>query len=182
MTKRLEEEFNLPPIEDLLHDENEDEDELTLEEAENAIVEYQGQLSLAERTDAALPLVQGLEELDREMDEYAKNAMDTFEELCTLGKNVEDRHAAPIYDSASKMLQAALQAKQAKMDKKLKMLELQMRQRKLDMEEKKLEAYLKAKEQQDEEADETHVSEGRIIGDRTALLKEMMDNLKNNKN
>lgn len=177
MNKKLEETFNLPPIEDILHDEIEDENEMTLEEAEHAIAEYKGQLSLAERTDAALPFVQGLEDLDREMDEYAKNAIDTFDELCTLGKTVEDRHAAPIYDSASKMLQAALQAKQAKMDKKLKMLELQMRQRKLDMEEKKLEAYLKSKEQEEEDGAETH-TEGRIIGDRTALIKEMMDQLK----
>ena len=36
------------------------------------------------------------------MDEYATKAITTFEDLCDLGKNVEDRHAAPIFDSASK--------------------------------------------------------------------------------
>ena len=105
------------------------------------------------RTDAALPMVTGLEELDREMDEYAAKAIQTFDELVDLGKNVEDRNAAPVFDSASKMLTAALQAKQAKMDKKLKMLELQMRQRKLDMDERKLEHQIKLK-QDDEDGPE----------------------------
>ena len=51
---------------------------------------------------------------------------------------MEDRHAVLIFDSASKMLTAALTAK-AKMDKKKKMVELQMRKAKLDLDEKKLE-------------------------------------------
>ena len=119
MTKRLEEEFNLPPIEDIEFNHEDDEDaEPTLEEVQNEIALYKDEMALTERVDAALPLVQGLEELDREMDEYATKAMNTFEELCDLGKNVEDRHAAPVFDSASKMLAAAIQAKQAKMDKK----------------------------------------------------------------
>ena len=33
------------------------------------------------------------------MDAYATKAMETFEDLVDLGKNVEDRHAAPIFDS-----------------------------------------------------------------------------------
>ena len=73
------------------------------------------------------------------MDDYARRAMDTFEDPLDLGKNVEDRHAVSSFDSASKMLTAALTAKQAKMDKKLKMVELQMRKAKLDLDEKKLE-------------------------------------------
>ena len=185
MTKKLEEEFNLPPIEDLLPAtvDNDDEDfdeDLSLDDVENSIVEYKGQLSVAERTDIALPTVEGLEQLDRDMDDYSAKALQTFDELVNLGNNVEDRHAAPIFDSASKMLQVALQAKQTKVDKKLKMIELQMRQRKLDQEEKKLEAYLKSKEKDDDNDNGGTVSEGRIIGDRAALLKEIMDKMKDN--
>ena len=122
-------------------------------------------------------MVTGMEQLDAEMDEYARKAMVTFDELCDLGKNVEDRHAAPIFDSASKMLAAALQAKQAKMDKKMKMIELQMRQRRIDQEERKTDAYVKDKTGEDLEGTE---ATARIVGDRSELLKEIMDNMKLN--
>jgi hypothetical protein len=175
MTKKLEEEFNLPPIEDIDIPLDAEDEEITLEEAESNIVEYQVQLDLAQRTDAALPMVTGLEELDREMDEYAAKAIQTFDELVDLGKNVEDRNAAPVFDSASKMLTAALQAKQAKMDKKLKMLELQMRQRKLDMDERKLEHQIKSK--QDDENDPEEI-EGKFVNDRASMLSEIMSQMK----
>jgi hypothetical protein len=177
MTKKLEEEFNLLPIEDMMPSDK-DEQELSVEEVQNEIVEYQGHLSVAERADAALPVVEGLAELDREMDEYAKKALDTFDDLVDLGKNVEDRHAAPIFDSASKMLTAALQAKTAKMDKKMKMIELQMRQRKLDQEEEKLKVYVEKNKASDDYDDD--IAEGKIIGDRSAMLAEIMAKMKDN--
>lgn len=180
MTKKLEEEFNLPSIEDLMPDaQYEDvEEEITEENVQKEIVKYQHNLSVAERADAALPMVTGMEQLDAEMDEYARKAMVTFDELCDLGKNVEDRHAAPIFDSASKMLAAALQAKQAKMDKKMKMIELQMRQRRIDQEERKTDAYVKDKTGEDD-AEGTEAT-ARIVGDRSELLKEIMNNMKLN--
>ena len=177
MTKKLEEEFNLPPIEDLMPSDDDQQDP-TVEEIQHEIVEYQGQMSVAERADSALPVVEGLNELDREMDEYAKRAMATFDDLVDLGKNVEDRHAAPIFDSASKMLTAALQAKTAKMDKKMKMIELQMRQRKLDQEEEKLKVYVEKNRVLDE--DDMEIGEGKIIGDRSAMLAEIMAKMKDN--
>ena len=64
----------------------------------------------------------------------------------------------PIFDSASKMLTAALTAKQHKMDKKLKMIELQMRKAKLDLDERKLDMK--------ENSDEPQEVEGEFIGDR----------------
>ena len=48
---------------------------------------------MTERIDGSAS-VEGLQELDREMDEYAQKAMNTFEDLCDPGKNVEDRHAS----------------------------------------------------------------------------------------
>ena len=176
MTKKLEEVLNLlPEIEDMMPDaEKSEEEEVTVEDIENQIVEYTGSLSIAERTDAALPIVTGLDELEREMDEYAKKAMSTFDDLVDLGKNVEDRHAAPIFDSASKMISPALQAKQAKMDKKMKMIELQMRQARLEKDSEKIDAYVAGKKH--ELGDEEEV-EGRIVGDRTAMLAEIMKNL-----
>ena len=94
-----------------------------------------------------------------------------------MGKNVEDRHAAPIFDSAAKMIAAALQAKQAKMDKKMKMIELQMRQARLEKDSEKIDAYVAGKKH--EIGDEEDI-EGRIVGDRTAMLAEIMKNLDEN--
>jgi|TARA_A200000159_G_scaffold134319_1_gene132864 hypothetical protein len=178
MTKKLEEELNLPSLEELLPD-DEPEKAPTADEIKQEIEKYKGDLSMVERADAALPTVEGLEQLDREMDEYAGKAMDTFEDLVDLGKNVEDRHAAPIFDSASKMLTAALQAKEAKMTKKMKMIELQMRQARLIKDSEKIDAYVQAR-RREAGLDEEEIAEGRIIGDRTAMLAEIMKNLPEN--
>lgn len=179
MTKKLEEEFNLPAIEDvdIKIDEEDQYQDLSLEEVKNQIQSFQGELSVAERADASLPVVQGLEQLEREMDEYASEAMGTFHDLCDLGRNVEDRHAAPIFDSASKMLSAALQAKQSKMDKKIKMLELQQRQAKLELEQQKLAFQI---EKSKESTPETQAIEGKIVASRSDMLAEIMNKMKDN--
>lgn len=174
---KLEETFNLPPIEDIedIDFDEEPEEELTLEEVQHELQEYQGQMDAATRADASMPIVTGMEELEREMDEYAAQAMGVFQDLCDLGHNVEDRNAAPIFDSASKMLTAALTAKQAKMDKKMKMLELQQRQAKLELETKRLEHQIAKEESKNEDRAET--IEGKIVGDRASMLAEIMSQL-----
>jgi hypothetical protein len=172
MTKSLEEEFNLPSIEEVKIPDEEQSTDRDPADIQNEILVIQKDMEIADRVDGALPMVQGLEQLDREMDEYASKAMATFEDLCDLGKNVEDRHAAPIFDSASKMLTAALQAKQTKLDKKLKMIELQMRKAKLDLDTRRVDASLSDKEEVTEEI------EGRFIGNRSSMLAEIMAKMK----
>jgi len=172
MTKSLEEEFNLPPIEEVKIPDEEQSTDRDPADIQNEIMVIQKDMEITDRVDGALPMVQGLEQLDREMDEYASKAMATFEDLCDLGKNVEDRHAAPIFDSASKMLTAALQAKQTKLDKKLKMIELQMRKAKLDLDTRRVDASLSDKEEVTEEI------EGRFIGNRSSMLAEIMAKMK----
>ena len=174
---KLEETFNLPPIENIdeMDFDDDEQEELTLEEVQHELQEYQGQMDAADRADASMPIVTGMEELEREMDEYAAQAMGVFHDLCDLGHNVEDRNAAPIFDSASKMLSAALQAKQSKMDKKMKMLELQQRQAKLELETKRLEHQIAKEESKSEERTET--IEGKIVGDRATMLAEIMNQL-----
>ncbi|MDB4128726.1 hypothetical protein N9578_01590 [bacterium] len=177
MTKKLEEEFDLPSIADLKYDPEAEEriEELDLEKIQSTMITTQSKMELSEKVDAALPLVDGMDQLEREMDEYARQAMETFNELVDLGKNVEDRHVAPIYDSASKMLTAGMQAKQAKIDKKLKMIELQMRKQKLDMQERELKAKLKSMSDDDDDREDT--IEGRVVGDRSSMLAEIMANM-----
>lgn len=177
MTKKLEEELNLPPIDSMLPSVQEEELDPTVEELQANIVEYQGSMSLLQRIESAMPVVQGFDELEREMDDYAEKAMATFEDLVDLGKNVEDRHAAPIFDSASKMLSAALQAKTAKLDKKMKMLELQQRQYKLAKESEKIDVYVAARNKE-MGVHGTEDITATVIGDRSDLLAEIMKNIK----
>ena len=66
------------------------------------------------------------------MDDIAKKSEDSFNNLMDLGMNVEARFSGQIFDTASKMLTITLNAKQAKIDKKLKMVELQLRKKALD--------------------------------------------------
>jgi|TARA_R110002074_G_C12495642_1_gene662144 hypothetical protein len=174
MTKSLEEEFNLPPIEDIADSKEEIENpKKTLKQSKTEIAVNTKTMDVVERVDAALPMVQGFDQIEREMDEYANKAMTTFDDLVSLGKNVEDRHAAPIFDSAAKMISAALQAKQGKLDKKLKMLELQMRKAKIDQDQEKID--ISKGVDSDPEA-----LEGRIVGDRTSMLEDIMKKINEN--
>lgn len=89
--------------------------------------ELSSALSTAEKVDFALPTVVGLEVHDNDMDDIARKAVSTFNDLIALGGNVPDMHAGKIYEVAGQMLKTALDAKNAKADKKLKMIELQLK-------------------------------------------------------
>lgn len=131
MSNKIEDVFNLPPA-------NEQIDEpIKKEETGLDIAQLQQQLDVADKIDAALPMVRDLEQLDADMDKYADKAMHAFQDLMDLGQNVEDRHAAAVFDTASKMMTNAITAKTAKMDKKLKMVQLQLQKAKFDAQEAK---------------------------------------------
>lgn len=84
-------------------------------------------LTTSERVNFALPAVSGLDTHDNEMDAIAKKAIDTFDDLIALGGNVPDLHAGKIYEVAGQMLKTALDARNAKADKKLRMIDLQLK-------------------------------------------------------
>lgn len=109
MSKKIEEVFNMASPETPA--------QTTAEETGFDLESMQQALDTADKIDQALPAVRDLESLDKDMDEYAQQAMDAFKDLMDLGQNVEDRHAAPVFDSASKMMTNAITAKTAKMDK-----------------------------------------------------------------
>ena len=125
MTKPMEDFFNLPPTN------KSGEDELlptkTKEELFQEAQQIYSSLTTAEKVDVALPTVVGLDTHDSEMDDIAKKAVDTFNDLIALGGNVPDMHAGKIYEVAGQMLKTALEAKNAKAERKLKMIELQLK-------------------------------------------------------
>ncbi len=172
MSKKIEEVFNMASPETPAH--------TTADETGFDLESMQQALDTADKIDQALPAVRDLESLDKDMDEYAQQAMDAFKDLMDLGQNVEDRHAAPVFDSASKMMTNAITAKTAKMDKKLKMIEMQMRKRKLDLEEKKVEMQIA-------KLNDAPVDGGPIEGaaeefDRSSLINDIMAKVAESKN
>ncbi len=123
--KKIEEFFNLPATDDS------DSETLPVPKTKDELLaeakELTTAISTAEKVDYALPMVTGLDTHDSEMDEIAKKAVDTFNDLINLGGNVPDMHAGKIYEVAGQMLKTALDAKNAKAEKKLRMIELQLK-------------------------------------------------------
>lgn len=136
MTKKLEELLNLPDSKEIVEEAKEEDRK---QRRKNAVVEQQDTMAnLAEfdKIASALPSVDGLGRMaDRELDEIAGKAMQAYEDLMDLGMNVESRYSGRIFEVAGGMLKNSLDAKVAKIDKKLKMVELQLKKEKLDKDE-----------------------------------------------
>ena len=124
MTKKLESLFGFEKTVDA-----EEAQPQTTEETRAAIVEIDATI---DKIDQALPAVRDLDSSDRELDDIATKATETFENLTDLGFNVDSRYAAELFAVAGTMLGHALTAKTTKLQKKLKMLDLQMKKMKLD--------------------------------------------------
>ncbi len=71
---------------------------------------------------------------DKELNEVADKAMQAYDDLMDLGMNVESRYSGRVFEVAGTMLKTNLDAKVAKLDKKLKMVELQLKKEKMDKE------------------------------------------------
>jgi len=128
MTKKLEEEFNLPPLEEM-----QEQDPIPPQEIESVdVADIQQALSIAEKIDNALQNVKGLDQHDFEMDDIAQQAVDSYQQLMNLGMNVSDRDAGSIFDSAAKMLKTALEAKDSKINTKLKQIDMMIKKARLD--------------------------------------------------
>lgn len=135
LNTRLEDIFNVAP--------NEPDPEMTNDNLSIAsepdklkalASKYEREIKIFDKIDEALPLVTGLEQSERELDEIAEIAIKGYTDLSELGQNVEVRHAAEIYSAATNLLGHALTARKNKIEKKLKMIDLQLRKRKLDIE------------------------------------------------
>ena len=120
MTKKLEELFNLP----------QDAEEVVTADAvpEPITISLQEKLEEFDKISSALPRVKGLGDIsDSELDALANKAEKAYDNLMDLGMNVEARYGARMFEVAGNMLNAAITAKSAKIDKKLKMVELQFK-------------------------------------------------------
>jgi hypothetical protein len=158
MTKKLEELLDLPDSKEILKkakEENKAKNEIVADQEETFrdIAEF-------DKIAAALPAVKGLGEMaDKELNEVAQKAMEAYEDLMDLGMNVESRYSGRVFEVAGSMLKTSLDAKVAKMDKKLKMIDLQLKKQKLDK----------------DEVDNGGIvnGEGYVVTDRNSLLERL---------
>ena len=128
MTKKLEELLNLPETE-----EAKIVAPKPAKEAPPAVINLQNQLEEFDKISSALPQVKGLGDMsDSELDGLANKAEQAFDDLMDLGMNVEAKYGSRMFEVAGTMLKNAIDAKSAKVDKKLKMIELQLKKQKMD--------------------------------------------------
>jgi len=159
MTKKLETLFGFDQLED-----SQDipvAENMTQEETRHAIVEIDETI---DKIDHALPVIRDLEASDKELDEIAELAKQSYQDLSDLGMNVDSRFSAELFAVASNMLGHALTAKTTKLNKKLKMVDLQLKKLAID-------------KKHGTSDGNTVEGEGYIITDRNSIL-EKLKNLK----
>jgi hypothetical protein len=153
MTKKLEEILNLPESKKLVKEE---------EKKSAKPQEFLRSMEEFDKISAALPQVKGLGDIsDSEFDSLAQRATDAYDDLMDLGMNVDSRYSGRIFEVAGSMLKNAIDAKAAKIDKKLKMIELQLKKQKLD---------------QDAGDNDNSINipgNGYIVSDRNSLLEKL---------
>jgi len=164
MTKKLEELFDLPETDEPR--EVVDPRELFADQQHH----LESASNIIDRIDQALPQVRELDTADQELDELSDMAKEKFEDLMNLGMNVEARFSGQILQTAGVLLGHAITAKQAKIDKKLRMIDLQLKKMRLDQSANK-------------DANTAKPIEGNaVVVDRNTLLKELLAQSKPQKN
>jgi len=133
MTRKLEEEFNLPHL-----DEMNDTDPAEPIDPKQQIAEIEEALSLSDKINSALSQVRSMDSHDSEMDDIAQQAIESYEQLMSLGMNMTDMAAGPVFNNAAQMLKIALEAKDSKTTRKLKQIDLMLKKARVDQAEKKL--------------------------------------------
>lgn len=154
MTKKLEEIFNLEQAE---KEAAKSAPKKLNPDAINSLDEsYQAVADLTRD----LPAIKELEDMDiQALDNLATKAEEAYENLMDLAMNVEVRYSSRIAEVASSMMKNAIDAKSAKIDKRLKAVDLQLRKYKID---------------KDNNEDPNMLNgQGYVITDRNELLKKL---------
>lgn len=151
MTKKLEDLFNLADKEEV--------PEVPVKEHED-VKDLDKSYKQVEEITKSLPVIPELDNLDeKELDDLSKKAEDAYDDLMDLGMNVEVRYAGRIFEVAGTMMKNAIDAKAAKIDRKLKAVDLQLKKYKID------------KENTGE--DDVLQGQGFVITDRNELIKKL---------
>lgn len=157
--KKLEELFNLPESKKIM-EEHQGNEKIRLKKEKTIRQKSIRNMEEIDKITAALPAVKGLGTIaDDELNDIAERALKAYEDLMDLGMNVESRFSARLFEVASAMLKTGLDAKTAKIDKKLKMIDLQLKKEKQDKEDIKDKGVING--------------EGYVITDRNSLIQSL---------
>ena len=166
MTKKLEEILDLPDSKEIIKSDREKE----IQQVQQQQNETLRDIAEMDKITSALPAVKGLGEMaDKELNEVSDKAMQAYEDLMDLGFNVEDRNAGHVFSAAKDMLKNAIDAKNAKADRKLRAIELQLKKLRLDQNEKKDASYSEV------------IDAEYVISDRNSLIDQLTKKLTNDK-
>ncbi len=156
MTKKLEELFNLEDSKAV---------EATIpvvEESKEEVRDLERSYREVDAIAGRLPDIADLDTLgENELDALAKKAEDAYDDLMDLGMNVEVRYSGRIFEVAGTMLRNAIDAKSAKIDKKLKAIDAKLKKLKID------------KDAGDDDANSMMSGQAFVITDRNELLKKL---------
>ena len=174
MTKKLEELFNLEEqnndaVQSSTDSNNEKPEvtettvveEPTDQEKKQQIRNLNDSLKAVQNITSDLPQITELDRMEeKDLDLLADKAEKAYDDLMDLGMNVEVRYSGRIFEVASSMLKNAIDAKTAKVDKKLKAVDLQLKKLKID---------------RDSPEDPNDVLEGKgyVMLDRNELMKKL---------
>lgn len=157
MTKKLEEILDLPDSKQMIEEDKKNEKK---KQKPKNLTDTRS-IEELDKIASALPAVKGLGAMaDNELDDVAEKAMAAYEDLMDLGMNVESRYSGRVFEVASTMLKTNLEAKTAKLDKKLKMIELQLKKEKLDRDTSGSDG-------------EVVAGEGYVVSDRNSLIEKL---------
>lgn len=158
MTKKIEEMLNLEAKESAMQDITKPAKEKSVHKTVNSAAQ---QYHAVQEIAKTLPQIQELDDLEEiELEELAKKAETAYDDLMDLGMNVEVRYSGRIFEVASSMMKNAIDARVAKVDKRLKAVDLQLKKLKID---------------NDQGGDSGDVLNGQgfVITDRNELLKKL---------
>jgi hypothetical protein len=125
----LEKEFNLNPL--IL----EESTEKSVEESALEMISESGtieQCKELDKIDYALPQVWGLESTDKELDDIAEKAIQSYQDLMELSMNIDQKYCGDVSGAAATMLGHAITARTNKIKKKLDIITLQIKKQLAD--------------------------------------------------
>jgi len=158
MTKKLEEIFNLEDQKTAKAKESVEEQKVEQHEQVKSLDDsYQA----VQEITRDLPPIDEIDELDDTgLDALASKSEQAYDDLMDLGMNVEVRYSGRIFEVASSMMKNAIDAKSAKIDKKLKAVDAKLKKYKIDKDNAG-------------SNDDMINGDGFVISDRNELLKKL---------
>lgn len=143
MTKGIEDFLDIPPIEE----KDKELKEIVTSSEPKSIIEIKK------------------DQHNEEAEDIRKKAIDAFDDIMTLGKNVEPSKSARMFEVAGQMLKTGLDAINSKADKQLKAAKLRLEAARLKINDETLSSL-------------NHGAE--VIADRNSLLRQLMDESNHN--